>query len=806
MRIKLTGLLSICIVFMCVIGADGADMTELSGTVTGPDGKPVDQAECDLYLLTVDQASMSYEIRPLGQTASNADGKFAFSTDPKAVKGYAIYSCLAQKEGLSCGWDTVVGSNQGVFNITLTEPQKMTGFVYTADGKPVQDAEVRLLVMALPGGEERVMFGIEPVEAFVTKTCSEGRFDFENLPQEASVEFLVRKPGMGTLHTFNTSMDPSDGLTYRPGQEDIRLTLQEGFKIIGKVISQEDGKPVGNIPVVAVDTQLPVNLICKPVQTLSDGSFGFTDLAPGDYRVSVQDDNWIVKPLTVSIRTADVEDAVLELGKGGLLEVTVVDSATEEPISGAQVQLNNEEDNIHQGATSDASGIARKQLPAGTYRVSAYGQGYQYLNDGGTVVVENNKTATLTVQLGGQAKISGKVFGPDGKPAAGADVRIVPGSGGRENVTTDENGTFKLAWDPEQMSWAEGEFYLIASATDKNLAGVELIGNDTQQVTITLQKGATVKGKVLNEKQEPIAGARVFLYFRGSRFSTTFGREIKTDSEGFYTFNSLSPEYHYSVNVSNAEGYGTGRQEIEPGPDAFSIEVKDIILPTANLKLSGQVVDVDDKPAANVNLHCYGEGQPNLNARTGSDGKFSFDHVCAGEIRINASLNVGGEYMYANVRTEGGAEDVKVVLTSQGGSQYVPKQAPSLVGKTLPELSGFGITVPGNAKAILLFAWDMNQRPSRHFVKQLAVQAEMLKEKNIGVILLNTAPVEKETLDTWLRENGIDYPCGIMSEDAEGMKFKMGVRSLPWLILTDGDYRVIAEGFSIDVLEEKLGF
>ena len=33
------------------------------------------------------------------------------------------------------------------------------------------------------------MFGMEPVDAFVTKTCEDGLFDFYNLPENATAEF-----------------------------------------------------------------------------------------------------------------------------------------------------------------------------------------------------------------------------------------------------------------------------------------------------------------------------------------------------------------------------------------------------------------------------------------------------------------------------------------------------------------------------------------------------------------------------------------------------------------------------------------
>lgn len=805
MRGKRIGIFSVCVLLSGFVFAEEAEKTEFSGSVKGPGGNPVAGAELELYLLNVNQASMSYQVHEMGRTKSDAGGKFLFTVDTPQGIGYSIYCCLAKKEGLSCGWGTLIGGNQTVFDITLTEPQKMTGFVYTPDGTPVPEAEVRLVVLAMPGEGEQVMFGIEPVEEFATTTCQDGRFDFTNLPTGATAEFLIRKPGRGTLYTLDTSVNPESGLTYKAGQTEIRLTMQDGFTIAGKVVKQDDQKPVEGVPVIAVDTALPINLITKPQKSAEDGSFVFSDLAPGEYRVGIQDDNWIAEPLTIMIGDANVGDAVLQLAKGGLVEIKVIDSATEEPVSGAYVSLRSEQTGLYQQFAADENGVAKKQLLPDTYRVSAYASGYRSAGEAGTVVVENNKTAKLTVQLGGQSKIAGKVVGPDGKPFEGAEIQMVPNFGGRPgNITSDENGRFKIAWDPEQMGWTEGEFYLLATCQDENLAGVELIGVDTKEATIKLRKGVEITGNVLNAQSEPISGARVYLTFCGSRFSASFGRETKTDDDGRYSFGALAPEYRYSVNISH-EGYGTGRQDVELTAEASSTEAKDIVLRLADQKLSGVVVDIDGTGLANVQLHCYGEGQPNINARTDEDGKFAFDNVCPGEINISANYNRGSEYMYGSVSTEGGAEDVKIVLTPQGGSrQYVPKQAPSLVGKLLPDLTAGGITLPADANSILLFAWDMNQRPSRYFLKQLADKADLLDEKNVTVVLLNTSPIDKEILAAWLNDNQINYPCGVMGEDAEDRKFKMGVQSLPWLILTDADHNVIAEGFSVEALEEKL--
>ena len=47
-------------------------------------------------------------------------------------------------------------------------------------------------------------------------------------------------------------------------------------------------------------------------------------------------------------------------------------------------------------------------------------------------------------------------------------------------------------------------------------------------------------------------------------------------------------------------------------------------------------------------------------------------------------------------------------------------------------------------------------------------------------------------------------PVGRLAEKADKTKWASEVESLPWLILTDGERRVTAEGFPLDELEAKL--
>ena len=158
------------------------------------------------------------------------------------------------------------------------------------------------------------------------------------------------------------------------------------------------------------------------------------------------------------------------------------------------------------------------------------------------------------------------------------------------------------------------------------------------------------------------------------------------------------------------------------------------------------------------------------------------------------------------------------VYDSSGGRQVVYTQRPeppSLVGKTMPDFSDFQIDAACGQTAghpVLQCFWDVQQRPSRHCIIRLAERAEQLRGKGITVITVQTSKVDKILLDEWLRRSNIPFTVGMIKTDSsnssgtddEQILFDCGVRSLPWLILTDKNHTVTAEGFSISELDEKL--
>jgi hypothetical protein len=130
-----------------------------------------------------------------------------------------------------------------------------------------------------------------------------------------------------------------------------------------------------------------------------------------------------------------------------------------------------------------------------------------------------------------------------------------------------------------------------------------------------------------------------------------------------------------------------------------------------------------------------------------------------------------------------------------------------LPGDALPNFDGIKINLTTDQtkdKMILVCFFDINQRSSRYCINQLAIQAEQLKQQGIIVISVQASKIDENTLNEWLKKNNIPFPVGMIEDDEEKIRFNWGIKSLPWLILTDTNQIVRAEGFGMQNLDAKL--
>ena len=255
----------------------------------------------------------------------------------------------------------------------------------------------------------------------------------------------------------------------------------------------------------------------------------------------------------------------------------------------------------------------------------------------------------------------------------------------------------------------------------------------------------------------------------------------------------------------NSSGYGIKQYERisitgEPGTE---VKMKPLILQPADLLISGVVVDAEGKPAARVPVFLHpAKGQPSRTTATDDNGRFSIKRVCKGPLRLQANFDSepGGS---GSFKTESFEQNIKIIL----GQIKVYQPYNSLVGKPLPEIEDLKIApspTDADNRMILVCFWDMQQRPSRHCLRQLSTRAQELKTKDISIVAVQVSMVDEEALEEWMSQNSIAFSVGMIQGDIEKSRIGWGVRSLPWLILTDKEHIVRAEGFALEELSERI--
>jgi len=797
--------------------SDGAAEQENQITFTGKildaDGQPLSEAEVSFYLMTYTASLSSRNAALVAQQQTGADGAFSFSA-PKEADGYREGSFVARKEGLAMGWIAWRLQGDEEADIRLGAPKQLVGTVVDQAGAPVPDAEVGIPITIVGKAEDRRYLSIFVAPKILTTTTDDsGKFLFADMPAEATFEFLVKKAGHATLCTFNAAAYRGEKLQYAPEQADIALTLPPEAQIEGVVTNKTTGKPVAGVEIITQPEERGLPLPPEPVATGEDGAFRFGALPAGGYTVQLNRPadgvtEYVASSVEVTVKAGETRSGVkLQVSKGGVIEIVVKDEADDTPVEKASVNVRDPETDQRFHGSTDESGIARIRVPAGQYAVSqAYKRGYNQQRRDLQVTVEEGQTKKVEWTLTSAPKITGTVRNQAGDPVAGVKLEVKP-DGGATQPTTDADGKYELAWERAGWNSSDTIFVLVARDMERNLAALEEIDEDTRNLDITLQPGGSFTGTVLDHEGKPMADARVRVWLHVSNWGTTLGREqITTEADGTFETKAIPPEREYNV-MATAEGFG--KHGIKATATSGAVEVGTFKLPLADLDVTGVVVDVNDEPVANARIYFYGDGQPDYSQiQSDENGKFEIKGVCKGRLNVNANTR-GTPHMYGRVETEGGATDVKIIVAEQSTSRtrFVPRKPASLVGKPLPDLKSFGLELEPKdteGKMLLLCFWDIDQRPSRHCIRQLEKASALLTQNGVTAIAVQAVEADAGALEQWLEEYGTPFRVGRMTGDFEKVRFQWGAASLPHLILTDKEHKVMAEGFSVRELEEKI--
>ncbi len=695
---------------------------------------------------------------------------------------------------------------------TMEKGLTITGKVLDDQGKPIVAATAMM-----------VSRSFNPMPALIDDSgvfqlaCSDDMSAYRQTPV-----LVVEAPGYAPVRQT---------ISLKPNPEPLEFRLTPGRNITCRVVDTE-GRPVIGARTVVGPLPEDSSYSVWLEDTDEQGEFQVPNVPKNDVKLS------ILKPGYIAVRGFIVgpsdDNIVVTMNRALRVQGMVTDARSGQPIPNFEI-----------AAVFRSDGRIRTSRPAsfaeGTYELSfdearpetcqlqVSAIGYEPATSEDIRIDEGQRTIDFKlarsqsfdkttagrpreeVEPTGPRRITGVVRDEKGKQVSDAIVSIRPGF--TEDKITNTKGVFTLKLRRESasrmgtMSSREETSYLLVRHKERNLATAMEFDETAANFDIKLTPGVILSGKVVDSEGRGIPYAELSLTFWTSVFGYSSREVTDIDAEGHFEIRAVPPGHRYSVSA-NAEGYGERYIRVNTG-DAVNnqMELEPLVLAVTNLSASGIVVDELGQPVSDIRIYAYGNGQPSRETRTDTEGKFTLQNICAGRINIQANTS-SPRRLRARVQAEGGDTDIKIVVVEFDASgQRAPKRVPSLVNKTLPDLSSIKIDFhPEQAKnkMLLICFFDMQQRPSRNCIMQLAKQSEQLKQKGVTIVAIQATKIDENALSEWVKKYNISFPIGIIQDNEEKIRYTWGVRSLPWLILTDRKRIIQAEGFSFAEMDDKI--
>jgi protocatechuate 3,4-dioxygenase beta subunit len=519
-----------------------------------------------------------------GRTAGNpppprdlGDGAWAVE---RIVSG--IYVVRVEARGHVSAMSTVEVPRVEPLLICLREGARIAGVVRDPEGRPIAGALVEIN------------------RGSGVRTDAGGRFSFEDLGEG---EAGVTAKAAGFIP--NEEVIPA-------GREDAVLVLERALTITGLLVGARDRRPVAEAEVF-LEPGPNQEMLAK-----SDGRGAFTldGLAAGLHRIGVSHRNflpWKGEARAVSPERIDLGTIRLEPGRG--ISGRVLDAATGGPISGAGVGIsigNDLEDWTRNRETRSGKdgtfSLGSLQFEAGTLSAGAYG----YLSVRRPIGPASVEGLVLSLERDPSFRnvsISGRIVDMQGLPVWRAEVRSSAIIG---TARSDAEGRFRFdglcdrenygLWIRHPDGWVEGP----------EIRGGGAIGG----LEIRLLRGATVRGRLVDEKGE---GVRGYVHDEKRCFAAV-------NDDGRYLLPRLLPGRH--VLEAGRGGLNLLREiTVEEGERVEGIE---FILPLGeSLSLVGRVLDPEGAPIADAWI-----GTGSNDTQTGPDGSFRLNRLSTGRLTL----------------------------------------------------------------------------------------------------------------------------------------------------------------------------
>lgn len=385
--------------------------------------------------------------------------------------------------------------------------------------------------------------------------------------------------------------------------------------------------------------------------------------APYELRIAADGHLHYKKPLRVLANRWE-KLGTITVEKGRLLEGTVRDAETKQPIVGAILRVMPPELNAMQPtpgledgyeAQTDKVGRYRLEgLPAGPFQLTAFAKGYGSVVKSDVTIASTGAAHREDLELPKGFEISGYVVDASGNGVARARVEATPlasASPTPGSTFTDKDGAFHI------YGLTDGQFIVSALATGYSKNEVKPVKAGTLDLSIPVEKQGAVLVAVKSRAGRPVqtftAQIRRFFPENPEHYGNTDLSPVQARSKtGEARIEGLDPG-HYVVQV-DASGYaktfsknfemreGT-REEVRvdvtlnEGGALFGTVVDSTGKPVAGATVESLAADYQDNPIVNIFSQLQPKRITESSRSTDSEGRFRLEKLTPASYQLRVS-------------------------------------------------------------------------------------------------------------------------------------------------------------------------
>ncbi len=608
-----------------------------------------------------------------------------------------------------------LASDQTIASATIQD-YWITGYVKSEDGKPILQSQVSLVYYVDMSKEEfqqikeSIKSDTSTLEKYITSKFSDRYQKIEKSQSATSnsdgyYTLSISKPGLYSLQSIppDSYLVAHSAVWVNEASSSIDCDfthIDAPYVFQGKVINKQTKESVQGAEVKLSKNYYHTNAYHanqREEQDITDaeGRFAVRRLAKGMFWLDVRAEGYVdYKPhrfhvsedplaeIDIDVHFDSSKEHVIEIEPGYAVKIMVFDSSTQ-PVSQADVSIMSNKRGFSRinKKTNDHGICLINNIPKGEAIASAkkepYGETLSEVFEPG----DQDDPPAVEIILDEAASISGRVSYENGEPVTKRYVNsqnITPNDtlGGSAQSTysstqTDEYGNYTL------NHLGEGKYKLSVQVADEGGGfGNEAekivslsAGEDKSGIDFVLKEIETneeVKGKVVNENDEPMEGIRVFVSVSFAKDQTSEVGKMgsdNTDENGEFFIKNLAKGNSIYV-IVDANGYEKYSERKNMDGKYLTIQMK----PTGEIK--GIVIAKDSQqPIAGSEVvfeDIYGTVR---RTTTDEQGRFGYDNLDHGVYEISAKAENFARSDLRKIEVKSGKAGEDIVFELEAGHE-----------------------------------------------------------------------------------------------------------------------------------------